>query len=154
MSKITNIVEELQKIHYSPSAWHGPGLTKILTGVDSSTAARQPYPDYRSIWELVLHISKWEEVFCLRLEGHEIHEPAEGDWPQVSDKSEPAWQEALRFLDRMHNRLIATVSELNEEHLAGIVPGKDYTIRFMLHGIVRHHVYHSGQIALLKRVPL
>jgi len=151
MNDLTSIVAELRTIQDSDSAWHGPGLKKILSDVDAAIAAKRPYSDYRSIWELVLHISKWEEVFCLRLQGHTLKEPIEGDWPPVIDATEQAWKNAIQFLNDSHERLIDIVSKLNDSDLEQIVSGKDYTIRYMLHGIVRHHVYHAAQIALLKR---
>ena len=152
MTEISNLVEELQDIHFSESAWHGPGLLKILSGIDAKKASIRPLSDYQSIWELVLHISKWEEVFCLRLEGQSITEPVEGDWPSLEDRSETSWQSAIQFLNRTHKRLIDNVSKLSEADLTKMVPGKDYTTAYMLHGIVRHHVYHAGQIAILKRL--
>ena len=152
MSEASNIVEELRQIHYSDNAWHGPGLRKVLSNVNSERAMARPLSDYRSMWELVLHISKWEEVFCIRLEGRPMTEPAEGDWPAVTDTSEGAWQGALQFLDEAHNKLIDIISRLKDVDLQKTIAGKDYSVGFMLHGIVRHHVYHTGQIALLKRL--
>ena len=152
MSEISNLLTELRDIHYSDNAWHGPGLRKILQGVNSTKAFARPLADYRSIWELVLHISKWEEVFTLRLEGQTITEPAEGDWPPVHDRSESAWQNALQFLDTAHEKLMESLSRLNDSDLQNKVAGKNYTVAHMMHGIVRHHVYHAGQIALLKRL--
>ena len=151
MSELSNIVEELRQIHYSDNAWHGPGLRKVLSNVNSGRVMAHPLPDYRSIWELVLHISKWEEVFCIRLEGRPMAEPAEGDWPAVADTSESAWQKALQFLDEAHDKLIHIISRFTDADLEKTVAGKDYSVGFMLHGIIRHHVYHAGQIALLKR---
>lgn len=152
MAEASNIVEELKHIHHSEGAWHGPGLWKILAGIHSDAALARPLADYGSIWEIVLHISKWEEVFCVRLEGHPMELPIEGDWPAIGEESEDAWQNALNFLDETHDRLIRIVSELEDSDLEKTVTGKDYSVSFMLHGIVRHHVYHAGQIALLKRL--
>lgn len=152
MSECSNLVTELREIHESEDAWHGPELRKILSGIDFRKAAARPVSDHRSIWELVLHISKWEEVFCLRLEGREIREPLEGDWPAAPEQTESAWQNALRFLDETHERIVRIVSKLDDSNLDQLVVGKDFTTGYMLHGIVRHHVYHSGQIAILKRI--
>jgi hypothetical protein len=32
------------------------------------------------------------------------------------------------------------------------VAGRDYTVRFMVRGAIRHAVYHSGQIGLLRKL--
>jgi hypothetical protein len=69
----------------------------------------------------------------------------------VGDVSVDAWAETLRQLDDYHERLLRTVAELDDYALPEKVAGKDYSTHFLLDGVVRHHVYHAGQIALLKK---
>jgi uncharacterized damage-inducible protein DinB len=151
MSEIQTIIDELKNIH-DGDAWHGPSLKEILSGVSAEQAAAKPLANAHSIWELTLHVAAWEGVFMRRLGGLQMNEPEEGDFPAVTDASEEAWRRTLTRFDEMHRRLIDAVSELTDERLSEIVPGKDYTIEYMLRGLMRHHVYHAGQIALLKKV--
>ncbi|PYS83670.1 MAG: hypothetical protein DMF67_08355 [Acidobacteria bacterium] len=150
MSEVANVLDELRWIHEG-DAWHGAALKESLSGVTAEQAAARPVAGAHSIWELIRHITAWENVFRLRLEGQPATEPEEGDFPPVEDISEEAWAEALRRLDGGHERLLQTVARLEDSVLPEKVPGKDYSTRFLLHGVVRHHVYHAGQIALLKK---
>jgi uncharacterized damage-inducible protein DinB len=151
MSEIQATIDQLKKIH-DGDAWHGPSLKEILTGVTAVQAAARPLPNGHSIWELVLHIAAWEKVFLTRLAGRPIDEPEEGDFPPVTDTSEEAWQKTLAWLDETHRRLIDTIVGLTDRQTAeATVAGKDYTVDQLLRGIVRHHVYHAGQIMLLKK---
>jgi uncharacterized damage-inducible protein DinB len=150
MSEFENILDELWRIH-AGDAWHGPALKESLSGVTAEQAAARPVAGAHSIWELVRHVTAWENVFRLRLEGHPVTEPEEGDFPPVGDVSEEAWAETLRRLDDCHERLLRTVAQLDGSALPEKVAGKDYSTRFLLDGIVRHYVYHAGQIALLKK---
>ncbi|MEP7337696.1 MAG: DinB family protein [Acidobacteriota bacterium] len=150
MSEIVEIIDELKSIH-DGDAWHGPSLKENLAGISAAQAAAKPVANAHSIWELVLHITAWEDVFLRRLEGQPMVEPEEGDFPPVDASSEVAWQGTLQRLDDVHEKLLARISGLTEERLDEIVVGKDYTIRYLLRGIARHHVYHSGQIGLLKK---
>jgi len=43
------------------------------------------------------------------------------------------------------------VARLSRADLDGPVPGRDYTRRFQVHSAINHLVYHSGQVALLKK---
>ena len=149
MSEVARIVDQLKRIHES-DAWHGPALRELLADVSAEQAAARPVPGRHSIWELVLHIAAWEDVFLRRLEGHSLDEPEQGDFPPVGEPSQENWERALAWLDSVHAQLIERVSSLSESGLQEIVVGKDYSIRFMLDGIVQHSVYHAGQIALLK----
>jgi len=153
MSEATNIfeiVDELKRIHEG-DAWHGPALRELLSDVTPDQAAARPLPNAHSIWELVLHIIGWENVFRLRLEGNPLSTPPEGDFPPVEDTSQQAWAETLSRLEDSHAQVISTVAALGDSTLREKVAGKDYTTRFLISGIVRHHVYHAGQIALLKK---
>ena len=150
MSEITRIIDELKNIH-DGDAWHGLSLKEALTNVTPQQAAARPVDDAHSIWELVLHIKAWENVWRIRLEGDQATEPEEGDFPPVKEISEQAWAQALAELDARHKRLLGVISELSESALEETVVGTEYSIRFLLRGVIRHHVYHAGQIALLKK---
>ena len=84
MSELANIIGELKIIHRSGDAWHGPALRDVLTGLTPDEAAR-PLPNAHSIWEIVLHIAGWEEVFLRRLEGLLAASPEGGDFPHVAE---------------------------------------------------------------------
>ena len=150
MSEIQTIIDELKNIH-DGDAWHGPSLKEILSGVSAEQAAAKPLANAHSIWGLTLHVAAWEGVFMRRLAGLQMNEPEEGDFPAVTDASEEAWRRTLNWFDEGHRRLIEAVATLTDERLSEIVPGKDYTVEYMLRGLMRHHVYHAGQIALLKK---
>jgi uncharacterized damage-inducible protein DinB len=151
MSEIELIVDQLKRA-FDGEAWHGPALMEVLQGVDAKTAAR-PLSFTHSIWELVLHITGWEDVIIRRV----VHgKPAELSDEQnfggvISDHSETAWRSAVNSLQEKHSELIKTVSKLSEARLSDPVPGRDYDNRFMLLGAVQHIAYHGGQIALLKK---
>ncbi len=150
MSKVQMIIDDLKNIH-DGDAWHGPSLKEILSGVDAKRAAAKPLTNAHSIWEITAHIAGWEDVFHRRLAGQTINEPEEGDFPISADTSEEAWRRTVSGFDDRHRSLVDTIAGLTDERLSETVAGKDYTIEYMLRGLIRHHVYHAGQIALLKK---
>jgi hypothetical protein len=86
-----------------------------------------------------------------RLEGEAVALSDEDDWPPVHDTSEAAWQNALAALENGHENLRQTIRRLADTRLGDVVPGKNYSVYFMLHGLIQHDLYHAGQIALLKK---
>jgi len=150
MSDIQTIIDDLKNIH-DGDAWHGPSLKEILSGVTAEQAAAKQLANAHSIWELTTHIAGWEDVVMRRLAGQQLNEPEEGDFPPVIDASEEAWRRTLTRFDQTHRSLIEAIAGLTTERLRETVPGKDYTVEYMLRGEIRHHVYHAGQIALLKK---
>jgi len=144
------IVDQLKRA-YEGEAWHGPSLMEALSGVDAATAAARPLPKAHNIWQLVLHVANWNEVFLKRMDGGALQLSPEEDFPTVTDTSEAAWKAALAKLQVSHKNLEKRVSGADASFLERRVPGKDYNFRFMAHGIVQHEAYHAGQISILKK---
>lgn len=150
MSELADIIGELKEIH-NGNAWHGPSLLEALADLSPEQAAARPLAEAHSIWEIVAHITGWENVFRRRLEGQHATEPEAGDFPPSKEVSEEAWSKALAELDSEHERLLQVIAELPDASLDMPVAGRDYSVRFQLRAVVRHHVYHAGQIALLRK---
>jgi uncharacterized damage-inducible protein DinB len=151
MSQIVFIVDQL-KLAFDGEAWHGPALMEILADVDAHTAAARPIPTAHSIWELVLHLTAWEQVIITRIvERKALTLSDEENFGQIEHVNEAAWRQAVATLQQTHQELIKVASQLDESQLTDQVPGKDYNLLFMLNGAVQHTAYHGGQIALLKR---
>ena len=150
MSELKQIIDNLDRIH-GGEAWHGPSLLQMLSEVTPEQAAAKPVGRAHSIWELILHIAGWEEVCRLRLEGRQTREPEEGDFPQPHEPTAGEWRKALDRLETTHQKLTELVRGLTDSELDQQAVGFDYNKRFLLHGILLHHVYHAGQIRLLQK---
>ncbi|MDE3155993.1 MAG: DinB family protein [Acidobacteriota bacterium] len=143
--------EQLRQVYEGP-AWHGQSLRELLEGVDAAMAAARPAGDAHSIQELVGHVVVWEDICRRRLGGQVVpHPPAAQDFPQVA-AGEAAWRELLERLDAGNRRLREAIAALPDARLQEIVPGKEYTVDSLIHGIAFHATYHGGQIGLLKKM--
>jgi hypothetical protein len=151
MHETQRIADQLRRSH-NGSAWHGPALKELLSGVTSERAAARPLPELHSIWEIVLHIDSWQRVALGALQGHPMPSlPFAGDWPAVQSQVEPDWRKAVEALARGNGELTAAVCKLSDSRLEAVVPGRDYSFYYLLHGVTQHNLYHAGQIALLKK---
>jgi uncharacterized damage-inducible protein DinB len=151
MSEIKRLNDQLKRA-FEGKAWHGPSVSEVLAGVTAEQAAAHPIAGVHSIWELTLHIATWERTGRRRLqESDPIDVSDEEDWPAVGDTSEEAWKTTLEELRRNHEALRAAIRAFDETRLDEIVPGTQYSMYFLLHGVIQHDLYHAGQIALLKK---
>jgi len=50
-----------------------------------------------------------------------------------------------------HRSLREAIARSGERQLAEMVPGKEHSVYYMLHGVIQHDLYHAGQIAVLKK---
>jgi heme-degrading monooxygenase HmoA/uncharacterized damage-inducible protein DinB len=131
--------------------WHGPTLHELLDGLSADQASARPLAAGHTIWELLLHVAAWTDVFRRRLEGAAVEEPEAGDFPAPPAPSPRAWDDARVALFEAHRRLTARVAGLSAAELGAPVPGRPYDARFQVRSAIRHTVYHSGQIGLLRK---
>lgn len=151
MSEIKRINSQLKRA-FAGQAWHGPSVLELLDDVTAERAAARPIPGGHSIWEITLHIRTWERVALRRIdEWVPIEVTDEEDWPAVTETDEHAWKNALNALRLNHEALRHIVANLDEARLDEIVPGTEYSVYFLLHGVIQHDLYHAGQIAMLKK---
>ncbi len=151
MSQARSLADQLERA-FRGGAWHGPAVAETLDGVDAATAAARLYPGGHSIWEIVHHLTVWNEAPRRRLDGERLVDlPAERDWPPVGDTSDAAWRAALAALEGAHAALHARVLDFTDGQLDDPVAGSDPTARGMLAGVLQHNAYHAGQIVLLRK---
>lgn len=150
MSEIQRIVDLIRSLYIGPHAWHGPALATVLEGIDSDMAVARPVAGAHSILEVVRHIIVWQDAAVHWLNGDSSHTVTdELDWQ--SEVGENAWQDTLRQLEEHTAIFIDTVRELSDDDLPEKRAGKRYTNYDMIHGVLQHTMYHTGQIALLRR---
>jgi uncharacterized damage-inducible protein DinB len=153
------IADQLER-SWRGDAWHGPGFAELLQGIGAEQAARHHLTEAHSIWELVLHCTAWTREVQRRLAGAEPAMPAEGDWPAVGERSEPCWAAAVAELERATRELAAAIRATDPALLERPVGqgerdaplGSGVSFYAMLHGVVQHHCYHAGQVALLRKL--
>ncbi len=156
MREVGRIVEQLQRA-YSGDAWYGPSVRAALDGVDARQAAARPVPTAHTISEIVLHMTSWTREVTRRLRVGVAREPEDGDWPAGAASDEAAWSAILAALDAANEELLTVVAALDDTHLQDRIGdvrdralGSGVSRYVTLLGLVQHHVYHTGQISLLK----
>ncbi len=140
-------VQRALETAFSGPSWHGPSLMENLRGVSEETARAKPLANAHSIWEIVNHLTAWQQ-FTLRVIDGEPYVTLSGekDWPPVSG----TWENALTELQSSHQQICNKLPSFSQEFLKENVPGADYAWRVLLRGIASHSLYHAGQIGLLK----
>ncbi|HZR30981.1 MAG TPA: DinB family protein [Terriglobales bacterium] len=151
LDEIARITDQLKRA-FDGEAWHGDSVMEILADVDAKTAAARPIPGAHSIWEIVNHVSAWEEALRHRVLGEPKELEGEQDWPPVKDSSAAEWKKTVETLRKRHDALVQAVAALPDYKLLAAAPGRDHDYYHMLHGTVQHELYHAGQIALLKKI--
>jgi uncharacterized damage-inducible protein DinB len=143
---------------YDGDPWHGPSITSVLRGIHADAAGLRSIPTGHTIWELVLHMTVWTREVASRVRGADAKNPPE-DWPaQKFGGGEKAWQAAKDDLGAAQKELEQAVDALKPDDLLRWIGdqrdpalGAGVPVGTVIRGLLQHHAYHQGQIALLKR---
>ena len=150
MNEIERIEGQL-KLAFEGGAWHGPSVLETLEGITARQAAAHPIPGVHSIWELVAHVAAWENACRRRLAGDRAELSANENFPPITDTSEAAWALTKSELIEGHRKLREAIAFLTEARLDEPILQDMRSVYVTLHGVIQHDLYHTGQIALLKK---
>jgi len=149
MSEVKFLRDQIETT-YKGDSWHGPNLVNTLKGIDYKQAMTRPLGHRHTIWELTDHTSFWMEEVWKAVKNMEATElDPENNWPEMG-ASEEEWRQSVARLEASVNMVLDALAMWRDEQLYEKVPGRDYTFKQMLHGMVHHNLYHAGQINLLR----
>jgi len=153
-----NVVTEIKKA-FNGDAWHGNHVMQTLNNVKPENAFKHLIPNAHSIAEIALHLTSWTEEVSSRLTGNVSSEPSMGDWPTIHDTTAQAWEKIIFDFKIANEELIRVCESFDDKHwddsskderVAGL--GTGVTNSELLNGLIQHHAYHSGQIAILSKL--
>src|SRR5687768_4954936 len=158
MSEIDRLADQMERA-ICGDAWHGDPVLTILERIPFAKADAKPAAAAHSIREIVRHMTAWTNEVRRRLNGVPAATPKEGDWPKASGKGAAAWAMEIDALVVAHNALVQDMRKFTEQELyeptrdpRNSETGDGVTRYVLLHGLVQHHAYHAGQIALLTKI--
>jgi uncharacterized damage-inducible protein DinB len=151
MSEVHRIVKQLQRT-FQGRAFHGPAVEEALEGVTAKMAAAKSPSGCHNIWQIVEHMTFWQDTARRWLQGDTRRPAPDEDWTTLEDKSDGAWRKTLWNLERSNELLIDQVMLLEESRLEQPIFEGMSRVEVVLHGIVQHNIYHAGQISLLKKM--
>ena len=151
MNEIQQLLQRYDQT-LSGDAWYGYPVWTILQGIDAQCAAAQLIPGTHTIWQLVMHMEFWERVAVRRFSGRVAPDEEDpGNFPATPAPDEAEWQKTLERLRLSNREFRQAIAQLEPSALDKNTPGSDRTFRYELVGVIEHHIYHVGQIALLKK---
>ncbi|MCY1548282.1 hypothetical protein D9M68_843840 [compost metagenome] len=148
-----DLVSELKKA-FNGDAWHGDCLMNQLNKVKPEQAFEYFIPDAHSIAEIVLHITSWTLEVADRIKGEKAKAPEMGDWPEAGNFTVENWKAIVAGCIAANEKLIEVCEQLDGNDTAfqeerDRALGSGVSRAELLNGIIQHHAYHSGQLALL-----
>lgn len=150
-----NIEDLIQNLNASfhGGAWHGPSLLEHLKGLKFTTAGYR-ISNIHTIAELIYHITSWRLFAIKKIQGDALYNIDSekknfGDFKKIDEFE---LETLMMELTLSQDELVKALENKEDIFLDEIVPGAEYTFDTLLHGIIQHDIYHSGQIAIIKKI--
>ena len=137
----------------SGQPWFGRAVYEILDEVDPNKVYEKPNNGSHSLAELLYHMITWASFTLKRLENEkekDLQHFEKMDWITI-DPSVHTWQKGLDEFKQVNSKIIEILKQRDDAFLKDIVDYREYNFRFLLNGIIQHHIYHLGQIAYVKK---
>jgi uncharacterized damage-inducible protein DinB len=150
-SELQRLEEQLRR-SLEGGAWHGPAVLEALEGVSPEQAAAHPIAGAHSIWELALHLASDYRLVLRRMNGDGSQLTPDEDWPAVPPPTPKNWSDTIQRLRQLSQDLRRAVLNFSPDRLdEPLVPESPYTAYVQFIGVTQHALYHTGQVAVLKR---
>lgn len=149
---VSNIIE-LVNASFHGGSWHGPSVLEVTKGISPKVAAHKA-GDVHRIAELIYHITSWKIFAVKRLQGDADYniEDDKKNWGNFNVIDQFELETLMMELSLAHDELIKELEKKFDDDLFEIVPGSEYTYFTLLNGIIHHDLYHTGQMAVLKKI--
>jgi uncharacterized damage-inducible protein DinB len=156
MTTSEKLQQELEKV-LSGRPWYGTGIYDTIGKVSFEAAYEKPPGSVHNIAEIVLHMVAWTEEVMDRMNGMTAGVPSSGDWPETGKPDEQKWQNYVDDLKLVNVNLIGIIQNFPEEQWDEPIDDQRgdrpvVTYEALINGLIQHHIYHAGQIALLNRI--
>jgi hypothetical protein len=134
-------------------AWHGPSVLEATKDLKIKVAGHR-IKGIHTIAELVYHITSWRIFAVKKIAGDTAYvvKTENQNWGSFKTVDEFELETLIMELTLSHDELMLVLEEKNDNFLDEIVPGAEYNFYTLLHGIVHHDLYHTGQISILKKM--
>jgi hypothetical protein len=154
MNSETTRIRQLLKNSWDGNMWHGANLKYILEGIDAGKALRKPAAGSHNIYELVMHMHCWRNFVVQHLNGNadfKVVINSGADWPVDYEQTEAGWQQALALLEKSQVEVVEAFGKFEDAQLDESMHGRKFSWYDFVHGMIHHDIYHSAQIAILKK---
>jgi uncharacterized damage-inducible protein DinB len=158
MSLSEKLSTQLQNI-LAGEPWYGSSVYEIIEKISFEAAFEKPQGSVHNIAEIVLHMIAWTEEVMDRMNGMSAGIPTSGDWPEVGAPDEQKWQNYVEDLKLVSVNLIGIIQKFPQEQWDEPIKdernrqlGTGVSYEELINGLIQHHIYHSGQMALLNRI--
>ena len=153
MHELKYWINQFQSIYNGPN-WIGDSILSVVNDLSAQIAFEKPPGNRHSIAEILKHMMVWKYLLVNRLSGDNIYDVDQEksfDTSIYGEATSEAFKKLLSDVDDCQRELISLLEKATPEVLQSSVAGRNYTMQYLINGVLQHDIYHLGQLAFLKK---
>lgn len=156
MNTSAQLQTELENV-ITGQPWYGDPVYNTLSRITFESAYEKPLNSAHNIAQLILHMISWTEEVIDRMNEKPAGMPLSGNWNDPGAPDEEKWKMYIDDFKLVNVSLVKAIQDFPEEKWhEPIIDERNeepvVTYAELVRGLIQHHIYHQGQIALLLRV--
>lgn len=151
--KIASIIHRFEDVLQN-DPWYGTSVYDVLEDYPANIVYKKVSPEAHSPIDILYHMITWTEFVVRRLENRNDGEPRYSekiDWRPIDPKVH-TWKKGVAELKRLNKQIVSFLKKKDDTFLEEKVNYRTYEFEYLLNGLADHHIYHIGQIAMLKNM--
>jgi len=151
--EIQYIIATLKNV-LSDEPWYGRSVYDILEEAGTAEVYVHPEGKSHSLIELLFHMVTWTEYVLSIIKNEELErtKAIEAlDWRKINPE-EHNWGKGFAEFKFANQKIIEILNNKDDSFLEQSLQHKNHNFRFLLNGLIHHHIYHAGQIAFIKNL--
>ena len=151
--KIIHLVAQFSAL-YDGQPWYGDSLCLTLETITPAKAYWQPVDGAHSIAQITSHMIYWRQSLIKKLNGDLDSNPSmesEENWKTNELLKKAGWRSLLNSLAESQAQLLTLLAKQKDSILKKKYSEKG-TFQDIIHGVLQHDLYHTGQLAYLKNI--
>lgn len=151
--KIASIIHRFEDVLQS-DPWYGTAVYDVLEDYPANIVYKKVSAEAHSPIDILYHMITWTEFTICRLENRNDGEPQYSekiDWRPIDPKVH-TWKKGVTELKRLNKQIVSFLKKKEDAFLEEKVNYRAYEFEYLLNGLADHHIYHIGQIAMLKNM--
>jgi uncharacterized damage-inducible protein DinB len=150
--EIKSLISSFKNV-LSNEPWYGKSVYTILEEAGTGDVYYKPDQTSHSMIEILFHMNTWAE-YALSIIKHEEPDKSKAiealDWRTINP-AEHNWEKGFAQFKSVNEKIIELLNTKDDLFLGQNLQDKNYNFRFLLNGLIQHHIYHAGQIAYIKK---
>src|SRR5690554_3111981 len=146
---VENTIGQLKDVQNGVT-WYDDNIENKISSIPADQAFIRPLRQIHSVAEIVSHMLVWRRDTIGKLKGQASNLTVESpeNWKTNEELKLIGWDKLKQDLRDSQEELVNCLSDKDDRHLAETMYQEEFSLKYLVEGLIHHDLYHLGQIGI------